>query len=86
MVRQALDTPRSWYDEIARRQYYDELIPAYEGLQDQMAGGGSAFMACARGLAALFNGLLGLARRRGRSVQSGPQVSTAQKPTTSPVA
>jgi hypothetical protein len=27
---------RGWYDEIMRRQYYDELIPAYEALQEQI--------------------------------------------------
>jgi hypothetical protein len=66
MVRQNNDQQWGWYDEIMRGQYYDELIPAYEALQEQMvASSRSLFMICARGLFFLVTTLPALVRRAG---------------------
>jgi hypothetical protein len=67
MARQSNDPRRGWYDEIMRSQYYDELIPAYEALQEQMAARScSLFMICVRGISYLFTILLSLVWRAGR--------------------
>ena len=36
MTRLSTDHPGGWYDELLRNQYYDELIPAVEELQERM--------------------------------------------------
>jgi hypothetical protein len=66
MARQGNEPQRGWYDEIMRGQYYDELIPAYEALQEEMAANSSSFfLICVRRLALLFTTLQALVRRAG---------------------
>ena len=36
MAYRSNDQQGGWYDEIMRGQYYDELIPAFEALQERM--------------------------------------------------
>jgi hypothetical protein len=60
MARQGNGPQRGWYDEIMRGQYYDEIIPAYEALQEQMiADSSSLFTIC---LSLLFTTLRALMR------------------------
>jgi len=66
MARQSNDPQRGWYDEIMRGQYDDELIPAYEALQAQMADNSNLCTICVRGLASLVATVWALARHAHR--------------------
>jgi hypothetical protein len=70
---------RGWYDEIMQGQYYDEIIPAYEAQQEQMAASGSSlFLLCLRGLSFLCTTLLARVRREGRPPLP-PTVSSSEE-------
>jgi hypothetical protein len=63
MASQSHNQQWGWYDEIMRGQYYDEIIPAYEALQEQMAASSSSlFLICARGLSSLTGAFLAWVR------------------------
>jgi hypothetical protein len=62
MVPQSNDPQRSWYDAIMRSQYYDELIPAYEALQERIGADYDVSPVCG-GLVKGGTRLLRLARR-----------------------
>jgi hypothetical protein len=72
MAGQDNEPQRGWYDEIMQSQYYDELIPAYQALQGQMAASSSSlFLICARSLSSLGSVVRALAADQTGSMNRG---------------